>query len=110
MSEVVPLEIPPEEVKRRLDRGERVVLLDVRQPEEHAICRIDGAKLIPMNEVPNHLAELDPDEEIVVHCKMGGRASQVAAYLRQQGFSKARNLTGGILAWAERIDPGMPKY
>lgn len=109
MSETVPVEISPVDVKKRRDAGEDLFILDVRQPEEHAICKIAGATLIPMNDIPSRLGELDPDREIVVHCKLGGRSSQVVAWLRQQGY-KARNLTGGIDAWATQIEPSMPRY
>lgn len=109
MSAEPPFEISPDEVKRMLDAGEPVRILDVRNPEEHAIGHIAGATLMPMNDVPARLRELDDGRPIVVHCKMGGRASQVTAFLRQHGLP-ARNMTGGILAWAERIDPRMPTY
>ncbi len=102
-------EISVEELKTRLDRGDRLVLLDVREPQEYAICNLGGL-LIPQNELPNRVHELDPSEEIVVHCKTGIRSAQAIELLKQMGFRKLRNLSGGIVAWAERIDRSMPRY
>jgi adenylyltransferase/sulfurtransferase len=99
-----------EELKARLDRGEKVYILDVRNPPEYQICRIPGSVLLPLPELPQRLGELDRNREMVVHCKSGVRSQRAIAFLRQQGFTKLRNLEGGILAWAERIDPSMPKY
>jgi sulfur-carrier protein adenylyltransferase/sulfurtransferase len=99
-----------EELKRSLDRHEDVFILDVRNPEEFQICRIPGSKLLPLPELPQRFAELDRNREIIVHCKSGMRSQKAVQYLRQQGFGKLKNLKGGILAWAERIDPSMPKY
>jgi adenylyltransferase/sulfurtransferase len=110
MAEEYPFEISCEELHARLESGEKIVVVDVRQPEEYAICKLAGSTLIPMNDVPARLGELDPEQEIVVHCKMGGRAGQVTGFLRQQGFSKARNLSGGILAWADKYEPTMTRY
>lgn len=101
--------ISPEELKRRMDAGEALYIVDVRNPDEHALCRLDGAKLVPLPELPNRFAELDPNREIIVHCRMGGRAGQAIAFLQQKGFKNLKNLEGGILAWAERIDPTMPR-
>jgi adenylyltransferase/sulfurtransferase len=99
-----------EELKARLDRGEDVFILDVRNPPEYQISRIPGSTLIPLPSLPQRLAELNPDREIVVHCKSGMRSQQAIGILRQQGFTNLKNLKGGILAWADRIDPTMPKY
>jgi adenylyltransferase/sulfurtransferase len=99
-----------EELKTRLDRQERVFILDVRNPEEYQICRIPGSTLIPLPDLPNRLRELDPDREMVVHCKSGLRSAKAVAFLREQGFRKLKNLKGGILAWADKVDPSMPKY
>lgn len=106
----LPFEIAPEEVKRRLDAGEKLVVVDVRKPEELLICKLAGATPIPLDELPKRFRELDPDDEIIVHCRSGGRSSQAVAFLRQQGYPNARNLTGGILAWADKIDPTITKY
>jgi adenylyltransferase/sulfurtransferase len=99
-----------EELKQRLDRGEKVFILDVRNPEEYQISRIPGSTLIPLPSLPQRFAELDREREMVVHCKSGMRSQKAIQFLRQQGFTKMKNLKGGILAWADRIDPTMPKY
>jgi adenylyltransferase/sulfurtransferase len=99
-----------EELKRRLDRREQVFILDVRNPEEYQICRIPGSTLIPLPELPRRLGELDQDREIIVHCKSGMRSFKAQQFLRGQGFRAIKNLKGGILAWADKIDPSMPKY
>src|SRR5262249_35675812 len=99
-----------EQLKARLDRGEKVFVLDVRNPPEYEICRIAGSVLLPLPDLANRFRELDEDREIVVHCKSGMRSAKAVAFLRQQGFTKVRNLTGGILAWAEKIDKSMPTY
>ena len=98
-----------EEFKQRLDAGDDLFVLDVREPHEYQICNI-GGHLIPLNDLPKRVGELDSSREIVVHCKMGGRSAKAADFLRQSGFSKVHNLAGGITAWAERIDPKVPKY
>jgi len=102
-------DIQPEELKRRLDAGEKLFILDVREPHEYQIANL-GGHLIPLNDLPKRLNELDPNREIITHCKMGGRSSQAVDFLRQQGFKNVRNLTGGINAWSEKIDPKVPKY
>ncbi|HMF12440.1 MAG TPA: molybdopterin-synthase adenylyltransferase MoeB [Gemmataceae bacterium] len=99
-----------EELKARLDRGEKVFILDVRNPEEIQICRIPGTVVIPLPQLPQRFRELDPSQEMVVHCKSGMRSAKAIAFLRQQGFTKLKNLQGGILAWADRIDRTMAKY
>ncbi|HXY04686.1 MAG TPA: ThiF family adenylyltransferase, partial [Terriglobales bacterium] len=102
-------EIQVEELKRRLDAGEDLFVLDVREPHEYQICNI-GGHLIPLNDLPKRINELDSSREIVAHCKMGGRSAKAVQFLRQAGFQKVHNLKGGIIAWADRIDPKMPKY
>ncbi len=97
------------ELKQRLDAGDDLLVLDVREPFEYQIANISG-KLIPQNDVPQRLAELDRDREIVVHCKSGGRSQRIAEFLAQNGYTKVSNLAGGILAWADQIDPKVPKY
>lgn len=101
--------ISVEELKQRKDAGEDIFVLDVREPHEYQICNING-HLIPLNELPKRVNELDKNREIVAHCRSGGRSAQAVEFLRQAGFTKARNLMGGILAWANKIDPTMPKY
>jgi sulfur-carrier protein adenylyltransferase/sulfurtransferase len=103
-------EIDPVDVKRMLDRGEQFVLVDVREPHEHRICNIPQAKLIPLGEVGNRLGELDKGADIVVHCKSGMRSAKACGVLRQNGFERVRNMKGGILAWADKVDPSVPKY
>jgi adenylyltransferase/sulfurtransferase len=102
-------EIKPVELKRRLDAGEDIFVLDVRAPHEYQICNLHGT-LIPLGELAKRVHELDSSREIVVHCKMGGRSAKAVEFLRQSGFKRATNLTGGILAWADQVDPSLPKY
>jgi len=101
--------ISVEELKRRKDAGEDVFVLDVREPHEYQICNIQG-HLIPLNDLPKRVHELDSSREIVAHCRSGVRSAKAVEFLRQSGFTKVRNLSGGILAWADKIDPSMPKY
>jgi adenylyltransferase/sulfurtransferase len=103
-------EITAEELKRRIDQGQNLFILDVRNPEEFQICRIPGSTLLPLPQLPQRFRELDSERELVVHCKSGMRSLKAIQFLRQQGFTKLVNLRGGILAWADKVDPGMPKY
>jgi MoaD family protein len=103
-------EVTAEELKRQLDRGENVFVLDVREPNEYQICKIAGSKLIPLGELPARVSELDRDRDLVVHCKMGGRSAKAVALLQERGFTRVRNLKGGILAWIDRVDPTQSKY
>jgi molybdopterin/thiamine biosynthesis adenylyltransferase/rhodanese-related sulfurtransferase len=98
------------ELKQRLDRGDAIRVIDVREPNEFQINRIPRAELIPLGEIPRRYAELDPQEEIVVHCKMGGRSAKAADFLRSVGFTRVLNLKGGILDWIDKVDPSQPKY
>jgi rhodanese-related sulfurtransferase len=84
-------------------------VLDVREPHEYQICNI-GGHLIPLGDLPRRVNELDTSKEIIAHCRSGKRSGDAVQFLRSAGFDKVRNLTGGILAWADRIDPKMPKY
>src|SRR5438132_9640835 len=102
-------EMQVEELKRALDAGEDIFVLDVREPHEYQICNI-GGHLIPLGELPKRVHELDSSREIVAHCRSGVRSAKAVDFLRQAGFRKVRNLAGGILAWADRVDPKMPKY
>ncbi|GBC94578.1 putative adenylyltransferase/sulfurtransferase MoeZ [bacterium HR16] len=103
-------EITPTELKRRLDAGENIFLLDVREPVEWQICRLDGAVLMPMNTVPARMHELDSAKEMVVYCRSGKRSAQIVAFLKAAGFRKVKNLRGGILQWSDEVDPTVPKY
>jgi adenylyltransferase/sulfurtransferase len=98
-----------QELKQRLDAGEDVFVLDVREPYEVQIASIGGT-LIPQNQVPQRLAEIPRNREIVVQCRSGGRSQRIAEFLAQQGYSGVKNLAGGILAWADHIDPKVQKY
>ncbi len=102
-------EIQVAELKRRLDTGDDIFVLDVREPHEYQICNV-GGYLIPLGDLPKRIHELDSSREIVVHCKSGARSAKAVDFLRKSGFKRASNLTGGILAWAEKIDPSIPKY
>jgi sulfur-carrier protein adenylyltransferase/sulfurtransferase len=108
VSTVIP-EIQPEELKQRLDAGEDIFILDVREPHEYQICNLNG-HLIPLGDLPKRMNELDSSREIVAHCRSGVRSGKAVDFLRQAGFRKVKNLAGGILAWADRVDPKMPKY
>jgi sulfur-carrier protein adenylyltransferase/sulfurtransferase len=103
-------EILPRELKDLCDRGERPLILDVRNPEEIAICRIAGSTVIPLPELPARLGELDPAVAIVVHCKSGVRSAKAIALLQAAGFSRLKNLKGGILGWIQDVDPSLPTY
>jgi len=102
-------EMQVEELKRRLDAGDNLFVLDVREPHEYQICNI-GGHLIPLGDLPKRVNELDSSREIVAHCRSGVRSGKAVAFLQQAGFKKVHNLAGGILAWADRVDPKMPKY
>src|SRR5262249_50224191 len=102
-------EMTVEELKHRLDAGDDLFVLDVREPHEYQICNI-GGHLIPLGDLPNRVNELDSSREIVAHCRSGVRSAKAVNFLHQGGFKKVHNLAGGILAWADRVDPKMPKY
>lgn len=104
----IPL-IHVEDLKQRLDAKESLFVLDVREADEYKICNI-GGHLIPLNDLPKRLSELDPKREIVVHCRSGVRSGKAVEFLQTQGFTNVKSLAGGILAWAEKIDPTMTKY
>ncbi len=107
-----PIEINVEDVKSLLDQGIDFVLVDCREPGEIALVAIDGSMRIPMGELQQRLAELEPyrQERIVVHCHLGGRSLMAARYLRSQGFEQAQSMAGGIDVWAEQIDPSLARY
>lgn len=97
-------------LKSRLDKGDKFQFVDVREPHEYQIASIPGAKLIPLNDVPKRLSELDPNTETIVHCKMGGRSAKACDFLRANGFKSVKNVLGGITAWSDKVDPSVPKY
>ena len=103
-------EIAPAELKRRVDDGERPLILDVREAEEIAVAPFPGALHIPMGEITSRLGELDPERETVVVCHHGIRSAQVAMYLARLGFEHVSNLSGGIDAWSATVDPAVRRY
>jgi adenylyltransferase/sulfurtransferase len=104
-------EITATELKALMDAGEKIQLIDVRQPEEFAFAKIEGAKLIPLGELPSRVNELDPTREVVFQCKTGIRSARAVEFLQQTGYAgKTKNLRGGITAWSNEVDPKVPKY
>jgi len=112
MSETYPLEVTCQAVKARLDAGQPFLLLDCREPDEYAVAKIAGSTLIPMSQLAERVGELaaHKDSEIVVHCHHGGRSLRVTHWLRNQGFARVSNLTGGIDAWSQQVDSSVPRY
>src|SRR5204863_4685452 len=108
-AEVTTSEMQVEELKKRLDRGDDLYILDVREPHEYQICNLNG-HLIPLGELPRRVHELDTSREIVAHCRGGKRSAEAVDFLRKAGFRKTLNLKGGILAWSDEVDPSVPKY
>ena len=104
------LDTTVKDLKTRIDGKDEVLVLDVREPQEFQICRIPGSTLIPLNDLPQRLAELEGYKDMVVHCKSGVRSAKAVKLLHEAGFSNAKNLRGGILAWIDEIDPSLPKY
>jgi rhodanese-related sulfurtransferase len=104
------LEIMPAELKERLDRGEKLVLIDVREPWEHQICRIEGATLLPLGSLATSLQTLPDEDEVICYCHHGMRSLDAAAWLRFQGFAKAKSLAGGIERWSCEVDPSVARY
>lgn len=103
-------EITPAQVKSKLDQGDTFVLVDVREPHEWEICRIEGARLIPLSEFEDRIGEIDQDSEVVLHCKMGGRSAKAQDILYANGYTNVKNMIGGITRWADEVDPSVPKY
>ena len=103
-------EITPVQLKQMIDAGAPFKLVDVREPHEYEICRIPGAVLIPLGDLPARMNELDSADEIVVHCRSGVRSGRAVEFLMQAGFRRIHNLQGGILAWSDDVDPSVPKY
>lgn len=112
MPDSVPMEVDCRTVKAKLDAGEAFLFLDCREPGEYETAKIAGTKLVPMSQLVDRVAELadSKNETVIVHCHHGGRSLRVASYLRQQGFSKAQSMAGGIDQWAVEIDPQVPRY
>ncbi len=102
-------EMEPRALKQRLDSGDDVFILDVREPHEYQICNLNGY-LIPLGDLPKRAHELDSAREIVAHCRSGKRSAEAVDFLRKAGFRKVWNLKGGILAWSDQVDPSLPKY
>ena len=103
-------EIRPEEVKQKLESGEKLMLLDVREPWEFETANIPASVLIPMDQLPMRIQELDPDEHIVVMCHHGVRSATVTEWLRRQGFESVQSMRGGIDMWSHIVDPKVPVY
>jgi adenylyltransferase/sulfurtransferase len=103
-------DLTPEELQSRLQAGESLIVIDVREPHELEISSLPFARPIPMGEITAHVGELDPEATTIVICRSGGRSMQVARFLDSRGFRSVSNLTGGILAWGERIDPSLRPY
>jgi adenylyltransferase/sulfurtransferase len=98
------------ELKERLDRGDKLKLIDVREPREWDIARIEGAELVPLGSLPSRLDDMNKDDEIVVYCRSGSRSGRAQQIMRSQGFRSVTNLQGGILAWSRDVDPSIPRY
>ena len=114
MSEtILPIETSPQDIQRRIDAGEPLVLIDVREPEEFAVTRIEGATLIPMREIPTSLQQLEAKADeatLIVFCHHGIRSLNVAHWLREQGVPACQSMAGGIDAWSALVDPAVPRY
>ena len=111
MPDEYPLELTVEETKHLLaTQPDQVLLIDVREPHEVALCRIPGAEPIPMRQIPEHVGTLPKDKHLLIHCHHGGRSLRVTQYLRANGFTSVSNVAGGIDAWSLAIDPTIPRY
>jgi rhodanese-related sulfurtransferase len=104
------IEISPRDVSERITHGEPLLLVDVREPWEHAICRIPGARLIPLGSLPTNMNALLDADEVICYCHHGMRSLDAAAWLRQQGVEGAKSMAGGIERWSLEIDPQIPRY
>lgn len=102
--------ITPKELKERLDKGDQLVLLDVREPWEHSLAKIEGSTLIPLGTLPQSMDKLDKGAEIIAYCHHGMRSADATQFLLQQGFPVVKNLVGGIDAWSVHVDPAVPRY
>ncbi len=108
----MPSEIKPTDLRARLDAGEKLLLLDVRQPWEHEAAKIAGSVLIPLNDLPARLGELvlEPGQTLVTYCHAGVRSMRAAQFLEQSGFAGVLSLAGGIAAWSAQVNPSVPQY
>ncbi len=102
--------ITPKELRARLDKGDKLVLLDVREPWEHALAKLEGSVLIPLGTLPQSLGKLDRDAEIIAYCHHGMRSADATGFLLQQGFGNVKNLVGGIDAWSVQVDGSVARY
>ena len=107
---MVRLEIERRDAKKQIDDHGNILLLDVRQPYEFDIVHLPDAKLIPLDELSERYQELDPEEEMFVYCRVGGRSLKATRFLKEKGFAKIKNIRGGIHAWADQVDSSIPKY
>jgi rhodanese-related sulfurtransferase len=98
------------ELDTKIKNNQKPYLLDVREPSEREICKLTDDKNIPLKDLPNRFSELNKDQEIVIYCRSGGRSQQACMFLEQNGFTHVTNLTGGVLAWSDYVDPSFPKY
>tara|TARA_B100000700_G_C14937824_1_gene805261 strand:- start:439 stop:768 length:330 start_codon:yes stop_codon:yes gene_type:complete len=103
-------EITCQKLKKKIDKQDSFVLLDVREPEEYEMCHIDGSILVPLSEIEDHVDELDKDKHYVIYCKMGGRSMKACVLFQEKGFKKVQNLSGGIWQWALDVDSRMEMY
>jgi len=109
----LPMEVSPQEVKRRLDSGEKLLLIDVREPEEFQMARIAGAELIPMRSIPAALQQVEAKADagaLIVFCHHGVRSLQVVNWLREQGVAECQSMSGGIDLWSALVDPSVGRY
>ncbi|HEV2289770.1 MAG TPA: rhodanese-like domain-containing protein [Candidatus Acidoferrales bacterium] len=104
------IEVGPHEVRQSLDRGEKVLFVDVREPWEHQLCHIEGSQLIPLGQIAANLHAFENAQNVVVFCHSGRRSLDAAAWLRSQGVSSARSMAGGIDRWSREIDSSVPRY
>jgi rhodanese-related sulfurtransferase len=105
-------ELTPAELKKEWDAGQRPVIIDVRQPDEWEEANLSayGAKLIPLADLPDRVGEIPKDQDVVLQCRSGGRSARAQQFLQQAGYTRVRNLTGGLLQWAAEVDPTMPRH
>lgn len=102
--------ITPKELKERMDKGEKLFLLDVREPWEHSLAKIEGCVLIPLGTLPQSMEQVDQSAEIIAYCHHGMRSADATGFLLQQGYPNVKNLIGGIDAWSLQVDPSVPRY